>query len=196
MRSDPRAHLVAAAGATSAAVLGSLGTRVRTRWYRDLDKPRWQPPGWLFGPAWTTLYALGAVSAGRALARSSGSERHQLNRCWAINLALNTGWSWLFFTAQRPAAALVDTALLEVSTLDLVRRTRRVDEPAALMLLPYAGWVAFATALNLEIVRRNRDRSTGRSGRMRRRLLRCRPRRRRPRRGRGTGLGLPRRCGP
>lgn len=167
MKQDRRIHLAAAGGAATAAVVGSLGTRVRTRWYQELDKPRWQPPSWLFGPAWTTLYTLGAVSAGRALTRSSGSERHQLNRSWSVNLALNTGWSWLFFTAQRPAAALVDTALLEVSTLDLVRRTRRVDEPAALMLLPYAGWVAFATALNLEIVRRNRGRSARRPRRMR-----------------------------
>lgn len=127
-------------------------------WYRALDKPSWQPPGWLFGPAWTTLYALGATSAGRALTRSSGPERAQLARAWGVNAARNTGWSWLFFSAQRPVAALVDTALLEVSTFDLIRRTRLVDDKAALMLVPYAGWVAFATALNLEIVRRNHGR--------------------------------------
>lgn len=156
MRDDRRIHLVTAGGALTAAVVGALGTRVRTRWYRELDKPPWQPPGWVFGPAWTTLYTLGAVSADRALSGSAGPDRQRLSRCWAVNLALNTGWSWLFFTARRPGAALVDTALLEVSTLDLIRRTRRIDRPAALLLLPYAGWVALATALNLEIVRRNR----------------------------------------
>ncbi len=156
MRPDRRTHLVTAAGAVTTAVVGSLGTRVRTRWYRELDKPAWQPPGWVFGPAWTTLYTLGAISADRALSRSAGPDRQRLQRCWAANLVLNTGWSWLFFTARRPDVALIDTAMLEASTLDLIRRTRRIDRPATLLLLPYAGWVAFATALNLEIVRRAR----------------------------------------
>lgn len=156
MSSEKRIRVVAAAGAVTAAVAGSLGTRVRTRWYRDLAKPDWQPPGAVFGPAWTTLYTLGAISAGRALTRSAGADRRRLKGCWVVNLALNTGWSWLFFTARRPDVALIDTALLEASTLDLIRLTRQIDRPAALLLLPYAGWVAFTTALNLEIVRRSR----------------------------------------
>ncbi len=156
MRPDRRTHLVTAGSALSAALLGSLGTRVSTRWYRELDTPAWQPPGWVFAPAWTTLYTLGAISADRALTRSAGADRRRLKGCWVVNLALNTGWSWLFFTARRPDVALIDTTLLEASTLDLIRLTRQVDRPAALLLLPYAGWVAFATALNLEIVRRSR----------------------------------------
>ena len=68
---------------------------------------------------------------------------------------LNAGWNWLFFKARRPRWALVEILLLEASTLDLTRRPAKVDPPAAAMLVPYAGWVAFATALNAAIARRN-----------------------------------------
>ena len=71
------------------------------------------------------------------------------------NLVLNTGWSWLFFTARRPRWALAEILLMEASTLDLTRRAAKADSPAGTMLLPYAGWVAFATCLNAAIVRRN-----------------------------------------
>lgn len=149
-------YLAATAATTAAAVAGSLGTRVGTDWYRRLDKPSWQPPGWVFGPAWSSLYALIAGASGRAMARMD-DEPERRRYAWALgaNLALNTSWSWLFFTAERPAWALVDTALLEFSTLDLLRRCARVDRTSALMLAPYAGWVAFATTLNLAILRRN-----------------------------------------
>ena len=68
---------------------------------------------------------------------------------------LNAGWNWLFFTARRPRWALAEILLLEASTLDLTRRAAKADTPAAAMLVPYAGWVAFATALNAAIARRN-----------------------------------------
>ena len=150
-----------AAAVTATAVVGTLGTEVRSPWYLQLDKPSWQPPGWAFGPAWTTLYALLAAGSARALDRApSEAERLGLQRALGLNLVLNAGWNWLFFKAQRPGVALAEVVLLEASTLDLAQRAGRVDRPAGRLLWPYAAWVAFATALNASIARRNRPRRT------------------------------------
>ena len=150
-------HLPATAAAVVAtAVAGGLGTDVSSRWYARLDTPRWQPPGWVFGPAWTSLYALIAVGSARALDRAGPEERRAYAAALGANLVLNTGWTWLVFTAKRPRWALAEILVLEASTLDLVRRTRRLDPAAARLLVPYAGWVGFATALTASISRRNR----------------------------------------
>jgi len=138
------------------AVLGGLGTDPTSRWYRDLDKPSWQPPAAAFGPAWTTLYALLAIAAARTLDRlEAPEERRAFATAFGANLALNAGWSWLFFTAHRPRLAFAEILLLEASILDLTRRAGKVDAPAAKMLVPYAGWVAFAATLNAAIAHRN-----------------------------------------
>ena len=128
---------------------------MRSDWYAALDKPPWQPPGWAFGPAWTTLYALIAAGSARALDRATPAERRSLGTALGVNLVLNTGWTWVFFTGHRPRWALAEILVLEASTLDLVRRTGRVDPVAARLLTPYAAWVGFATALTASIARRN-----------------------------------------
>ncbi|MGA8209209.1 MAG: TspO/MBR family protein [Nocardioidaceae bacterium] len=152
-----RRYLVwTSAAVTATAVTGGLGTDVRSAWYEALDKPSWQPPGWVFGPAWTTLYALVALGSARALASAEPDERRGYATALAANLALNSGWSWVFFTAQRPRWALAEVLALEASTLDLVRRTSRLDRRGAALLAPYAGWVGFAAALTASIARRNR----------------------------------------
>jgi benzodiazapine receptor len=150
-------HLTRTSAAVVAtAVIGGLGTDVGSRWYRQLDKPAWQPPGAAFGPAWTTLYGLMAVASARTLDRmQEPEERRAYATAFGANLVLNAGWNWLFFRARRPRWALAEILLLEVSTLDLTRRAAKVDGPAAKMLAPYAGWVAFATLLNAAIARRN-----------------------------------------
>jgi tryptophan-rich sensory protein len=131
----------------AAAVIGGIGTRPTSPWYRSLDKPSWQPPAWLFGPVWTALYASIAVGTARAMEQADDAERRSLERQLWANMALNAGWCWLFFTAERPRLALAEIAVLEASTLALTRRV-----PA---LAPYAAWNGFATALNASIARRN-----------------------------------------
>jgi benzodiazapine receptor len=151
-----RRHLPRTAAAVLAtAVAGGVGTDVSSSWYARLRKPAWQPPGWAFGPAWTTLYALTAVASARVLDRADDEQARGYRRALGTNLALNAGWSWVFFTAKRPRWALAESAALEVSTLDLVRRARAVDPTSAALLAPYAAWVGFATALTGEITRLN-----------------------------------------
>ncbi len=138
------------------AVVGSLGTRVRSAWYVGLRKPTWQPPGAVFGPAWTTLYGLIAVAAAQALNRESDADqRARFRTAFAVNLVLNAGWNWLFFAAERPRASLGEIVVLEASTLDLLRRAAKTGALPASLLAPYAAWVGFATALNAAIVLKN-----------------------------------------
>lgn len=140
------------------AVTGGLGTDVKSRWYARLDKPSWQPPGWAFGPAWTTLYTLIAVASARTLDRiEDEDERRAYVGALALNLGLNVGWTWLFFTAKKPKWALAEILVLEASNLDLIRRSARIDGVSAALLAPYAVWTGFATALNASIAMANPD---------------------------------------
>lgn len=137
------------------AVVGSLGSKPTSDWYLGLKKPPWQPPGWLFAPVWTSIYALTAVASARTLERLPEKERRGYAVALGVNLALNTSFTWLYFMAQKPKLALINQIVLEANTVDLIRRSLFVDPPSAVMLTPYAAWGAFAGALNADIVRRN-----------------------------------------
>ncbi|MEV7328844.1 TspO/MBR family protein [Micromonospora sp. NPDC093244] len=147
-----------AAAVTVTAAAGTAVNDTSDGWYRRLRKPSWQPPPVAFPLAWTPLYALIAVAGARVLDRTSGAERAAFTRAYALNLALNFGWSALFFKARRPTAALAEIAALNASNFALVRRASRADRVAAAALAPYAAWTLFATVLNGAIVRLNSDR--------------------------------------
>jgi translocator protein len=152
-----RPILVAAGVALLVAILGGLATDVGP-WYRALQKPAWTPPDWLFGPAWTLIYALAALSAVEAWRAAAGSpaRRRAIIGLFVANGALNVLWSVLFFAQRRPDWALFGVALLWLSIFSIIvmlgqRPPRR---PAALMV-PYLAWVTFAALLNLAVVRMN-----------------------------------------
>ena len=151
---------VTSAAVAAAAAVGGAGTDTRSAWYRQLDKPSWQPPGPAFGIAWTILYVLLAGAGARALDRAKESpdptQQRGYLRLYAGNLVLNAGWTWSFFRAKRPPLAVAEVVLLLASRLELTRRTYRLDRAAGTALLPYTGWTIFATALSAEIARRNR----------------------------------------
>lgn len=138
------------------AALGTLGTKPDSPWYQGLKKPSWQPPAWLFAPAWTTIYSLTAVASARTLERlPSDKERRDYAVALGANLALNTAFTWVYFVGEQVKTSVAVQAVLEVSTLDMIRRSAKVDRASALMLTPYAAWGAFALALNADIARRN-----------------------------------------
>ncbi|GAB2471035.1 hypothetical protein GCM10027030_02120 [Luteococcus sediminum] len=152
--------------ATSAAVLaaatvGGLATAqgTQSRWYRTRRKPSWQPPGAVFGPVWTALYAdIAVISALHLADRLEEGDRDGVVRDAAalgVNLVLNAGWSWVFFRAHRPALATGVAGALAVSSADLVRRVGQRRE-RGVVLAPYAAWTGFATVLTDAIRRRNR----------------------------------------
>jgi tryptophan-rich sensory protein len=147
--------LVAALAAVGVAVLGGLMTELGT-WYYGLRQPPWKPPDWLFGPAWTTIFALTALAGvlGWAHARSRAA-REWLLALFALNAFLNVLWSLLFFRLRRPDWALVEVGFLWLSIVVLIAVLARWSRPAAWLLAPYLAWVTFAAALNAAVVRLN-----------------------------------------
>ncbi|MEM8573860.1 MAG: TspO/MBR family protein [Pseudomonadota bacterium] len=147
--------LAGAAAAIVVAVLGGTMTDLGP-WYQALKKPPWQPPGWLFGPAWTLIFAL-AAAAGIVAWRKATTDvqREWIIGLFAINGTLNVLWSLLFFRFQRPDWALVESALLWLSILALIVVFSRYARTASWLLVPYLAWVTFATLLNWEVVRLN-----------------------------------------
>jgi translocator protein len=145
-----------AAAVTAAAGLGGAASGSGTDWYRRLKTPPWQPPPAVFGPVWTGLYGLIAYAGGAVWQNSEEPERRRFAVAYGTNLALNAGWTWTFFRAHKLPLAAVHAVVLEVSTLDLIRRARRVAPHAAVALAPYAASNAFATALSTDLARRNR----------------------------------------
>ncbi len=147
-----------AAAALSAMLVGALGalTTVIGPWYFQLRKPSWQPPDWLFGPAWTLIFALAAI-AGVLYWRSDADHDRRLAvlAAFALNAFLNTFWSLLFFRLRRPDWALYEVGFLWLSILLLIALLGRSSRAAAWLLSPYLLWVTFASYLNLTIVRLN-----------------------------------------
>lgn len=146
---------VAAAGVVVVAVSGGLATDIGP-WYRALEKPWFQPPDWLFGPAWTLIFALIALAAAE-MWQSVVDEGSRKRVVWAFSLngALNVLWSVLFFTLKRPDYALAEVVLLWLSIAGLMWMARPISGQALWLLIPYLAWVSFAAALNLAVVRLN-----------------------------------------
>lgn len=145
----------ALAAAVAVSLFGALATDL-SPWYYALQKPSWQPPDWLFGPAWTTIFALTAIAGVLAWrARPDRGYRTRLIALFGANLGLNMGWSWLFFRLRRPDFALAEVVLLWLSIAVLMWAMWSHARTSSLLLLPYLAWVSFAAYLNLTIVRLN-----------------------------------------
>jgi benzodiazapine receptor len=101
-------------------MIGGLATEIGP-WYRALVKPTWQPPDWLFGPVWTTIYILIGIAGVRAWRLAPDAKaRGLLLGAFGLNAVLNVWWSVLFFSQQRPDLALVEVVALWLSVLVLV----------------------------------------------------------------------------
>ena len=147
--------LIAAAAAMSVAGLGGLMTDIGP-WYLSLAQPPWKPPDWLFGPAWTVIFALAAasgVTAWRAAPTRTGQE--WMLALFALNGFLNVLWSLLYFRLRRPDWALMEVGFLWLSVALLMVVLGRYSRKASLLLAPYLLWIAFAGVLNWATVRLN-----------------------------------------
>ncbi len=151
---------IAGAAVAVTATVGSLATQPESRWYAQLDLPRWQPPTVAFPVVWTALYADIALASAAAVTEAErDGDRGRAVTYWrrlTLNLALNAGWSVLFWRVRSPLAAAVGAAALTASSADLARQAGSTSAKRRLALLPYAVWCGFATALSAEIARRNR----------------------------------------
>lgn len=147
---------VAASLATGA--VGALATRNARAFYAVLAKPKWAPPGSLFGPVWTVLYLLMGIAAWLVWRVTGWTGASGALSLFIVQLLVNAAWSWIFFAWRRGALAFADILLLVCLIVATIAAFGRVDRTAALLLLPYLSWVLFATALTYTIWRANRER--------------------------------------
>ena len=115
-------------------------------WYDQLNFPPYQPPPWVFTPAWIVVLSLLAVATWQV---ASNGDRHRLAfALYGAQCVLNAGWSLLFFTLRRPDAALWELIVLDVVLLLMILLYFRVRTSAGLLLVPYFLWLLYATAIN------------------------------------------------
>lgn len=152
---SPRRSLLGLAGfvaaVTAVALVGTLSNVGSAADYAALEQPSWAPPSWLFGPVWTVLYVLIAVS-GWLVWRRRGWRGARLElSVYVIQLLLNAAWTPLFFAAGLRGTAFLDIVLLVVALTATIALFARVSRWAAVLLVPYWAWTVFATALNFAV---------------------------------------------
>ena len=135
-------------GAASAALSGPMAGG---DWYRGLSLPALQPPGAVFGIAWTILYALMGVALSRLWLAPPSRERRRALALFLVQLALNLAWSPLFFAAHQIVPALILLALILLLSIAATLAAKRVDGLAPWLMLPYLVWLGFAFGLNWRI---------------------------------------------
>ncbi|MCL5006691.1 MAG: tryptophan-rich sensory protein [Patescibacteria group bacterium] len=136
-----------------AGIIGSVFTTPSiVGWYANLAKSALNPPAWVFGPVWTTLFAFMGIAA--FLVWRKGLDRKDVKialSIFAIQLVLNTLWSIIFFGLHSPAGALVEIIFLWLAILATIISFAKISKPAAWLLAPYILWVTFAAYLNVMI---------------------------------------------
>lgn len=150
LRHHGAALLVSLAACFAAAGAGGLVTATSVgAWYPTLVKPAFNPPDWVFAPAWNTLFLLMAIAAWRVWIRATpGARRRAALALFAAQLGANVLWSVLFFGLRAPGWALVEILALEALVVATTIAFWRLDRVAGVLLVPYAAWVGFAIALN------------------------------------------------
>lgn len=121
-------------------------------WYQSLVKPSFNPPGYVFGPVWTTLYLLMGISLYKIWDKKNDQNRKNGLIIFFIQLFFNFWWSILFFRFHQLQASVIDIAILWVCILWMILSFKKIDRVAAYLQLPYLAWVSFATVLNATIV--------------------------------------------
>ncbi len=124
-------------------------------WYAALNKPSWNPPGWVFGPVWSALYTMMAVAAWLVWRRGGFAAQRRALVPFFAQLALNAAWTPLFFGLHRPGLAFAEILLLWLAIAWTIVAFWRVHRVAAGLLCPYLAWVSFAAALNGTLWRLN-----------------------------------------
>ncbi|MDX1460528.1 MAG: TspO/MBR family protein [Xanthomonadales bacterium] len=129
-------------------------------WYAAMNKPAWNPPSWVFGPVWTTLYLMMAFAAWLVWL-TGDSRRGEALSWWGLQLVLNGAWSWLFFGLHRPGWALAEIGMLWLAIVLTIRSFRAIRPLAGWLLAPYLAWVTFAMVLNFTLWQLNGGRLLG-----------------------------------
>ncbi len=139
-----------------AGAIGGVASANAGSFYSQLVRPAWAPPGWLFGPVWTVLYVLMGIAAWLVWRAAGWSGARAALALFVLQLALNALWTWIFFAWRNGALALAEIVLLIVVVIATIVAFSRQSRAAALLLVPYLCWIAFATVLTAAIWSRNR----------------------------------------
>ncbi|MEL7526696.1 MAG: TspO/MBR family protein [Pseudomonadota bacterium] len=131
----------------------AMGTFIGTQsapgdWYRNLQKPPFNQPNWIFGLVWTVLYIFIAVAGWRTFRQAPRSSAMNL---WVAQMVLNWTWSPVFFVFHQLWFALVILLGMLAAIVFFIANRWRVDRTSALLFCPYAAWVGFAGVLNLSL---------------------------------------------
>ena len=115
-------------------------------WYAGLIKPPFNPPNWIFGPVWTTLYVLMGIAMYLVWRKKKSL------KLFLIHLGVNAGWSIIFFGLHSVLGGLVTIIILWGCIYTLIREFYRIDRRASYLLYPYLAWVSFASLLNVALL--------------------------------------------
>lgn len=122
-------------------------------WYPTINKVAWNPPAWVFGPVWTALYIMIALSGWRVWVGLGHNQiKNSAMHWYFFQLFINLMWSVLFFGLKNPIAGLFDIFILLASITITIRKFAFIDKLAAALLIPYLLWVCYASTLNAGIV--------------------------------------------
>jgi tryptophan-rich sensory protein len=141
--------------AFAAAAAGGVASANSPEFYRQPDRPAWAPPAAVFGPVWTVLYAMQGVASWLVWRRRERRGARVALAVFVAQLALNGLWTWIFCTWRQGGLAFAEILVLLALILATIALFWRIRPLAGVLLLPYAGWVAFASALTYAIWRRN-----------------------------------------
>lgn len=117
-------------------------------WYAILQKPEFNPPNWIFGPVWTTLFILMGIALYLVWSKSNEQEGRKAIILFGLQLTLNIAWSFCFFYLHNPLAGLVEIIFLWLAILLTIIYFYKISKSAAYLLVPYILWVSFASVLN------------------------------------------------
>ena len=150
--------IIAIVVSEAAGIIGSVFTMPSIAgWYAGIVKPALNPPAWVFGPVWTTLYALMGIAAWLVWKQwDQGKPSTKLKvkialAIFGLQLFLNAIWSIIFFGLQNPGWALIDIAALWLAIVWTMVVFYKISKPACYLLVPYLLWVSFASYLNYSI---------------------------------------------
>lgn len=125
-------------------------------WYQTIQKPSWNPPNWVFGPVWTTLYIMMGIALWLVWKEDTSRELKMIAAIlFGVQFILNFFWSFIFFKLEQPGFAFLEILFMWVAILATIFAFAQVNKTAAWLLVPYISWVSFAAILNFTIWRLN-----------------------------------------
>lgn len=132
--------------------LGAIATTPEIDgWYKTIEKPSWNPPGYVFGPVWTALYIMMGVAAWLVWKREGFKKAKVPLVLFTVQLLLNVVWSWIFFNLHQPGWAFVEIAVLWIAIVATTIAFFKCQKVAGWLMMPYLAWVSFASVLNFTI---------------------------------------------